>query len=107
MVYIQKYIDTRRDVNPALFISMKFPYGRLNKRGIEVIISRLGRRAKIERPVFPHLLRHTMATLGLQAGADLTIIQHLLGHTVPSTTQIYAEQSIDNIKHQYKQNLIH
>ncbi|MGL5086714.1 MAG: tyrosine-type recombinase/integrase, partial [Clostridium sp.] len=77
------------------------------KRGIEVIISKLGVRADIKRAVFPHLLRHTMATLGLQSGANLTTIQHLLGHTTPSTTQIYAEQSIENIMHEYKQHLTH
>ena len=106
-LHLKNYIDTRKDVNPALFISSRFPFNRIGKRGIEVIISKLGKRAGIKRPVFPHLLRHTMATLGLQSGANLTTIQHLLGHTVPSTTQIYAEQSIDNIKHEYKQHLIH
>jgi integrase/recombinase XerD len=105
-LHLKNYIDSRKDANPALFISSKFPFDRMGKRGIEVIISKLGKKAKISRPVFPHLLRHTMATLGLQAGADLTTIQHLLGHTVPSTTQIYAEQNIDNIKHEYKQHFI-
>ncbi len=47
-----------------------------------------------------------MATLGLQAGADLTTIQHLLGHTAPATTQIYAENSLENIKHEYRQHMI-
>lgn len=106
-LHLQNYIDTRKDINPALFISARFPFNRMGKRGIEVIISKLGIRADIKRAVFPHLLRHTMATLALQSGANLTTIQHLLGHTVPSTTQIYAEQSMDNIKHEYKQHLIH
>lgn len=105
-LHLQNYINSRRDVNPSLFLSEKFPFNGLQKRGIEVIVSRIGERADIGRPVFPHLLRHTMATLGLQAGADLTTIQHLLGHTTPSTTQIYAENSLENIKHEYKQHFI-
>lgn len=106
-LHLQNYLENRRDNNPALFIASKFPYNRIGKRSIEVIVSRLGERAKIGRPVFPHLLRHTMATLGLQAGADITTIQHLLGHTTPTTTQTYAQNSIENLKHEYKQHLIH
>ena len=106
-LYLEKYLKTRKDVNPALFISQRFPFDRLHKRGIEVVISKIGVRAKLKKDIYPHLLRHTMATLALQSGADLTTIQHLLGHTVPATTQIYAENSIENIKHEYNQHLIH
>lgn len=105
-LYLTKYLDTRIDANEALFISSKFPYGRINRRAIELIVSRIGIRANLGKPVFPHLLRHTMATLGLQAGADITTIQHLLGHTTPTTTQIYAENSVENLKHEYKQHMI-
>ncbi|MBY6761795.1 tyrosine-type recombinase/integrase [Clostridium botulinum] len=105
-LHLKNYIETRRDSNEALFISSKFPYDRIGKRGIEVIIAKIGKRAKLNKPVFPHLLRHTMATLGIQAGANITTIQHLLGHENPTTTQIYAENSLENIKHEYKQHLI-
>lgn len=106
-LHLDNYLKSRRDNDPALFVSLRFPYSRLGRRGIEVIISKIAIRAGFDKAVFPHLLRHTMATLGLQAGADLTTIQHLLGHTDPATTQIYAETSMENIKHQYKQHMIH
>ncbi|NWK10398.1 site-specific tyrosine recombinase/integron integrase [Clostridium cadaveris] len=105
-LHLQNYLVTRTDDNPALFITTKKPFHRLGKRSIERIISDIGTRSGIGKNVYPHLLRHTMATLGLQAGADITTIQHLLGHTTPSTTQIYAEQSLDNIKHEYKQHMV-
>lgn len=105
-VYLLKYLNTRKDNNPALFISEKFPYDRMGKRGIEVVISKLGERANLGKPVYPHLLRHTMATLGLQSGADITTIQHLLGHTSPCTTQTYAEQNNANLQHEYNQHFI-
>ncbi len=105
-LYLTRYLDTRRDGNPALFISSKFPYGRLGRRSIEATIKAIGARSNVGKPIFPHLLRHTMATLGLQAGADITTIQHLLGHTTPATSQIYAENSIENLKHEYKQHMI-
>lgn len=105
-VYLNKYLDERhKDNDPALFVSQKFPYNRLSRRGIELIIHKIAERAGFNKNVYPHLLRHTMATLGFQNGANLVTIQHLLGHTDPATTQIYAENSLDNIKHEYRQNM--
>jgi len=105
-VYLKKYLEDRTDLNPALFVGIKKPYNRLKKRAIELIIHDIAESAGFTKNVFPHLLRHTMATLGLQNGANLATIQHLLGHTDPSTTQIYAQNSLDNIKHEYKQHMI-
>lgn len=103
-LHLKNYIDTRTDKQEALFIAVKRPHNRISKRGLELIVSNVGKRTNIGKSIFPHLLRHTMATLGLQSGADITTIQHLLGHTTPSTTQIYAETSLDNLKHEYKQH---
>jgi integrase len=38
----------------------------------------------------PHVLRHTAATLALDAGAPLDRVQALLGHADPRTTMRYA-----------------
>lgn len=45
-----------------------------------------------------HLLRHSMATLMLEGGADIRHIQELLGHVLTSTTAIYAQVSIRQLK---------
>ncbi len=45
-----------------------------------------------------HLLRHTCATLMLEGGADIWFIQQLLGHAELSTTQIYTQVSIQQLK---------
>lgn len=51
----------------------------------------------------PHVLRHSFATHMLDHGADLNAIKELLGHTNLSATQIYTHNTIDKIKHVYKQ----
>lgn len=95
------YIAERRG-GEALFASSRAPYEPLTDRGIEKMISKLGKRIGMERPLYPHLMRHTFASHALNCGMELTIIQHLLGHSDPKTTLIYAE--IDPIRVQYEYN---
>ncbi len=47
------------------------------------------RQAGIDKPITPHKLRHTYATILLNAGAELVDIKALLGHESIATTQIY------------------
>ena len=98
---LQLYIAERRG-GEALFASSRAPYEPLTDRGIEKMLSKLGKRIGMERPLYPHLMRHTFASHALNCGMELTIIQHLLGHSDPKTTLIYAE--IDPIRVQYEYN---
>lgn len=50
------------------------------------------------RPGSCHLLRHAMATLMLEGGADIRYIQLMLGHAQLVTTQIYTHVAISKLQ---------
>ena len=101
-IYVNKYLNERKDNNPALFVASKSPYKRLGHRSIEREIAELGKAAKLNKAIYPHILRHSFATHALAAGMSLDIIQKILGHSDPSTTQIYAENKISTVKFEYE-----
>lgn len=62
------------------------------------LVQRLATRAGIGKPLSPHGLRHTSATLALEAGVPLHVVQDHLGHADPRTTRRYdrARGRLDN-----------
>ena len=58
--------------------------------------------AKIKKRVYPHLLRHSVATTLLARGMLIEQIQKFLGHVKLRTTQVYAESTPEMIKDSYR-----
>lgn len=54
------------------------------------IVTNLGKRAGLRRPIKSHDLRATFATAALEAaGGNVRVVQELLGHSSVETTEIY------------------
>ena len=70
----------------------------LQRKGIWFILKKLATRAGLEKPVSPHVFRHSFATHLLEGGADLRIVQEMLGHVDISTTQIYTHLDSSYLK---------
>ncbi|WP_405309389.1 site-specific tyrosine recombinase/integron integrase [Methanobrevibacter sp.] len=96
-IHLQKYLESRNDSNPALFVSFKKPYNRLGINGVERRIRELGRDANIKK-VHPHKFRRTMATNAIDKGMPIEQVQKLLGHVQIDTTMQYAMVNQSNVK---------
>jgi len=74
-------------------------------RHLSRIVKAVANRARIKRPVSPHILRHTFSVTAIQKGVSLPALQRLLGHDNLSTTQIYLhlslEEALDEFKHKW------
>jgi integrase/recombinase XerD len=56
---------------------------------IQTIVKRIANRARVSRPVTPHVLRHTFAVTSVQKGISTRALQMVLGHDHLTTTEIY------------------
>jgi integrase/recombinase XerD len=56
------------------------------------------RRADVNKRGSCHLLRHSVATLMLEGGADIRYVAEMLGHARLETTQRYTRVSIDRLR---------
>lgn len=76
-------------------------------RRIQQIVKSLAKKAGIINEVHPHLLRYTIATYLLENGMPLEQIQIFLGHERIENTRIYAKNSIEQIRKEFKQAMSH
>ncbi|MFZ5353535.1 MAG: site-specific tyrosine recombinase XerD [Bacillota bacterium] len=93
--YLKLYLDDfRSKLDPngdetALFLN--FHGKKMTRQGFWKIIKFYTGKAKINKVITPHTLRHSFAVHLIENGADLQAIQEMLGHSDISTTQIYSK----------------
>jgi integrase/recombinase XerD len=87
-LYLSKYLDTRDDNDPALFLSNYRQ--RISVRAIQHMLSNYG--------VHPHALRHTFARELVSKGVDLCTVADLCGHADINVTRRYSKPTERDLK---------
>ena len=100
-IHLKKYLNKRVDKNPALFVSLKYPYKRLQASGVEIMLRKMGIASDVGH-VHPHKFRRTMATAAIDKGMPIEQVQRLLGHEKIDTTLRYAQVKQSNVKSAHK-----
>ncbi len=103
---VRRYLETARGrfvrsgrQDDAVFLTNRGT--RYTRAGFWKLLRRYSVAAGLERPVSPHVLRHSFATHLLDGGADLRVIQQLLGHADLTTTEIYTQVSRARLREVY------
>lgn len=96
-IHLQNYLESRKDNNPALFVSLKEPHDRLKIGGIEARLREFGGKLGLQK-VHPHKFRRTLATMAIDKGMPIEQLQQLLGHRKIDTTLQYAMVKQSNVK---------
>ena len=93
--------DYYRAYHPQIYLFEGQYGGQYSIRSAQAVFSNAMQKAKVNKIVGIHGLRHSYATHLLEAGTDMYFIQKLLGHSDIKTTEIYAKVSnrqIVNVK---------
>lgn len=96
-VHLKEYIESRKDTNSALFVTLDAPFERLKISGVEIRLRKLGRELNLER-IHPHKFRRSMATRAIDKGMPIEQVQKILGHSQIDTTMQYAMVNQNNVK---------
>ena len=103
-LHLQNYLNSRKDENDALFVSLLEPHNRLEIAGVEIMLRKLGLSLEINK-VHPHKFRRTLATRAIDKGMPIEQVQKLLGHQKIDTTMEYAIVDQQNVKNSHKKYL--
>jgi site-specific recombinase XerD len=100
-IHLLNYLCSRKDKNPALFVSLALPHERLMIGGVETRLREIGKCADLQK-VHPHKFRRTLATRAIDKGMPIEQVQRLLGHVKIDTTMHYAMVNQTNVKNSHR-----
>jgi len=93
--YIKEY-----ETNPHLFKTLRRK-ARYTTWALRKLVKKVARLAKINKRVYPHLFRHSLATNLVKKGANILTVQKQLRHENLETTQIYIRSFPERVQDEY------
>lgn len=88
--------DYSREINPENPYFIQGLKGKLQADSLLQIIKKLSKKAQIEKRVYAHLLRHSIATHLMHNGLDITQVSKFLGHRRLDSTERYTHLNQPN-----------
>ncbi len=88
LLWLDEYLAVRTDQHHAMFVD-RSGERRMKRSDIWRFFARHRRLSGLDKPLHPHILRHTAATLMLFNGCPIGHIKEILGHTRLETTCRY------------------
>lgn len=99
VMLLKRYIITRNDISPALFIGKGT--SRMTPQGVRFMLKKLEEKAGVEN-VHPHRFRRTLATNLINRGMPIQEVAAILGHDKIDTTMRYVYLKKENVRNAYK-----
>jgi len=89
---LQKYESVSQPERSGTFFRNRSG-GRLSEQSVRGIVRKYTKAAGILTRITPHMFRHSLATMLVDADVPIRVIQKILGHSSILTTQIYTNVS--------------
>lgn len=92
-LHLERYLASRTDDNPALFVTTRKPFKRMSPASARIALNRIKARDNdiADIKLTPHVFRRTVGTDMINRGAPLELVAEKLGHVQMDTTkQCYA-----------------
>lgn len=100
-LHLWRYLQSRNDDNPALFVSPHGQCRRIGAQTVRNILKRIKERDEelADVRVTPHVFRRTVGTDMINKGAPAEIVKEVLGHVkIDTTLKCYAAISKDTVR---------
>ena len=86
-----------KEYSPKAYLFEGQKGGAYSTSSFNKLLKSVAKRAKINKQITAHTLRHSYATHLLERGTDVRVIQKLLGHNSIKTTMLYTQVSKPNL----------
>ena len=95
LAHLRQYF---RKWKPEIYLFEGQPGKQYSGASVLKVVKNASSKAKLNKNISPHILRHSFATHLLESGVDLRKIQVLLGHGSTKTTEIYTHVATNTFK---------
>lgn len=95
---VKEYIEEFRELFIPSKSKSELLFPNISRNNYWLRLKNYVKKAGIEKNIYPHIFRHSFATIMLSNGANIRHVQEMLGHSSVSTTEIYTHVSKNKLK---------